>query len=494
MSRLSDQQVDLIARRVREQLAKGVATPAPAPTAPPIRSAPLAPAVVAHVSHPETPGVFNDLDSAIGAAAQAYAALDAMTLTMRDKIIASIRESMLANAEVLAREAQRETGMGRWEDKLTKNRVVAQKTPGTEAIIPEARSGDHGLMLMERAPFGVIGAITPSTNPTSTIICNTIGMLAAGNSVVFNVHPGAKRVSIRNVALLNQAIMQAGGPANLVTTLTEPTIATAQAMMKHPGIRLLVVTGGPGVVAAAMQSGKRAVCAGPGNPPVVVDESADIALAGREIVRGASFDNNVICVDEKETFVVASVADQLLAAMRQNGAVVLDAGQTKQIENVIFKERHGPRAEAVMNKDMIGKNASVILSAIGMNVGEDVRLAVIDVDSSHPLVWSEQLMPVMPVVRVPDVDTAIDLANTVEGTCRHTAVMYSRNIEKLSRMARVMNCSIFVKNGPAICGLGAGGEGHASFSIASPTGEGLTGPRSFSRERRCVLVDHFRII
>jgi len=458
------------------------------------RTATSRPAVAKPVSAPTTPGVFADLDAAVDAATQAFHALDAMSLAARDKIIASIRETLLANAEVLAREAQEETGLGRWQDKVIKNRLVAQKTPATEDLVPVAKTGDRGLMLMERAPFGVIGSITPCTNPTSTIICNTIGMVAAGNAVVFNVHPAAKNVSIHNVAIINEAVTRVGGPANLVTTLAEPTIESAQALMKHPGIRLLVVTGGPGVVEAAMQSGKRAICAGPGNPPVVVDETADIAQAARDIVRGASFDNNIICVDEKEVFVVASVADDLLAAMSQNGAVVLDAPQTKQIENAIFEERHGPRAAGVMNKDLLGKNAGVILAAIGMHVGDDVRLVVIDVSFSHPLVWTEQLMPVIPVVRVSNADEAIDAAVLAEAGRRHTAVMHSRNIDKLSRMARVMNCSIFVKNGPACAGLGEGGEGYSSFSIASPTGEGLTGPRSFSRERRCVLVDHFRIV
>jgi acyl-CoA reductase-like NAD-dependent aldehyde dehydrogenase len=487
MSRLTDERVDQIARRVLHQLASKSEPSATAPARLPAAGAGL-------LKAPAKPGVFDELDDAVGAAGQAFRALDAMSLAIRDQLIASIREVMLANAETLAREAQEETGLGRWEDKVVKNRLVATKTPGTEALVPQAATGDHGLMLMERAPFGVIAAITPSTNPTSTIICNTIGMVAAGNAVVFNVHPSAKRVSIHNVALINEAIMRAGGPPNLVTTLAEPTIESAQALMKHPGVRLLVVTGGPGVVKVAMQSGKRAVCAGPGNPPVVVDETADIDRAARDIVRGASFDNNVICIDEKETFVVDCVADNLLRAMTRHGAVLLSDSQAKQLENAVFETRHGPREAGVMKKDFIGKNASVILSAIGVNVGEDIRLAVIDVGLNDPLVWTEQLMPVMPVVRMANVDEAIDAAVLVEGGRRHTAVMHSRNIDKLSRMARVMNCSIFVKNGPACAGLGEGGEGYSSFSIASPTGEGLTGPRSFSRERRCVLVDHFRIV
>jgi acyl-CoA reductase-like NAD-dependent aldehyde dehydrogenase len=483
---MTDQQVDQIARRLMSRLAPGGATPTSAPTPGAAVSSAGAPAT--------SPGLFNDVDSAVKGATQAFQVLDGMTLAARERIIASIREAMLANAESLAREAHAETGLGRWEDKVIKNRLVTNKTPGVEFLAPDAKSGDHGLMLMERAPFGVIAALTPSTNPTSTIICNTIGMLAAGNAVVFGVHPSARRVSIRNVALLNEAITRAGGPPNLVCTLAQPTIEAAQALMKHPGVRLLVVTGGGAVVQAAMQSGKRAICAGTGNPPVVVDETADIERAARGIVRGASFDNNVICTDEKEAFVVESVANNLLAAMKQNGAVVLSEAQCRQMENVIFKERHGPWAPASINRDLIGKNAGVILGLIGVSAGDEVRLAVMDVPPSHPLIWTEQMMPVFPVARVASCDEAIDRAVAAERGHRHTAGMYSRNIDQLSRMARLANCSIFVKNGPLYAGLGEGGEGYTSFTISSPTGEGMTNPRSFARERRCVLVDHFRIV
>jgi len=439
-------------------------------------------------------GAFDDVDSAVAAAQQAFEQYESLSLALRGRVIAAIRRSMLENAEALARLAHEETGLGRWQDKLVKNRLVAGKTPGTEDLRPVAQSGDDGLTLMERAPFGVIAAITPSTNPTSTVICNTIGMLAAGNAVVFNVHPAAKRVSLRNIALLNQAVLDAGGPPNLVTCVAQPTIESAQRLMRHAGVRLLVVTGGPGVVKAALASGKRAICAGPGNPPAVVDETADIEKAARDIVRGAAFDNNVICTDEKECVVVNAVADKLLAAMAKSGAVVLDAQQTKQVENLIFAERRGPREASVVRRELIGRDAADILGRIGMRVGADTRLAVVDVGVHHPLVWTEQLMPVFPVTRVRNADEAIDLAVAAEGGRRHTASMHSRNIEKLSRMARLINCSIFVKNGPCYAGLGEGGEGYTSFSIASPTGEGMTGPRSFSRERRCVLVDHFRIV
>jgi aldehyde dehydrogenase len=318
-------------------------------------------------------------------------------------------------------------------------------------------------------------------------------MLAAGNSVVFNVHPFAKNCSMQNIALLNKAIMAAGGPPNVIAGVANPTIESAQELMKDPGVRLVVVTGGGEVVKAAMASGKRAICAGPGNPPVVVDETADIEKAARDIVLGGSTDNNIICTDEKEVLAVASIADALIASMGRQGAVVLPRERLAELEKVVFEEIRGPRERGRVNKSLIGKNASVILARMGMSVPDSVRLVVVEVGENHPLLWTEQMMPVMPVARVSDANRAIDLAVEVEGRNRHTAVMHSKNLDNLSRMAKECDCSIFVKNGRSQAGLGLDGEGFCSFTIASPTGEGMTGPRTFSRWRRCVLVGHFRI-
>jgi aldehyde dehydrogenase len=318
--------------------------------------------------------------------------------------------------------------------------------------------------------------------------------VAAGNAVVFNVHPSAKGVCSYQIQLLNRAITTAGGPANLLTACAEPTIESAQELMRHPQVRLLLVTGGPGVVREAMRSGKRAVCAGPGNPPVVVDETADIDKAGREIVYGAGFDNNVICTDEKEVFVVDAVADRLKAAMVANGAVEVPSYRLRQLERVIFAEMGPPRKPGVTNKQWVGKYAGNILAELGMPAGKEVRVALVEVPLEHPLVWTEQLMPVLPLVRVKSCDEAIDLAVQAEHGFGHTASMWSRNIDQLSRMAREIDCSIFVKNGPTLAGLGFHGEGFTSFSIASPTGEGLTSALTFTRIRRCTLVDHFRIV
>jgi aldehyde dehydrogenase len=439
-------------------------------------------------------GLFPDVDSAVAAARAAFKQLGRATLALRENLVTSIRTVMLRESDALARLAHEETGLGRYEDKIRKNLLVTRKTPGTEVLRPEALTGDHGLMLMELAPYGVIGAITPMTNPSSTLICNALGMVAAGNSVVFNVHPRAKRVGDQTVQLMNKAIVAAGGPANLITSVAMPSIESAQQLMRHPDVRLLVVTGGPGVVKEAMRSGKRAICAGPGNPPVVVDETADIEAAARGIVLGASFDNNIICVDEKEVFVVETVADELLSAMSKNHAHVLAKADIGRLERVIFEKMGEPGRPGVINKDLIGKNASVILSKLGIRASNETRLAVVDVPESHPLVWTEQMMPVLPLVRVTDAQAAIDCAVRAEQGNGHTAAMYSKHLDHLSTMAQRINCSIFVKNAPCYAGLGEGGEGHASFTIASPTGEGLTEPRSFSRQRRCVLVDHFRIV
>ncbi len=473
---LTDQEIETIARRIAADMARGSAL-----TPPPV------------VAQDAGLGIFATVTDAVNAATIAQKEFVALKLEHRARILEAMRQSMRENGTALAKAAFEETGLGRFEDKIVKNRLVTERTPGLEDLVPIATTGDNGLTLVEPAPFGVIGAITPVTNPTSTIICNSIGMLAAGNSVVFNVHPYAKNCCMQTIALLNKAIAAAGGPPNVITGIATPTVESAQELMKHPGVRLVVVTGGGEVVKVAMNSGKRAICAGPGNPPVVVDETADIDRAARDIILGASTDNNIICTDEKETIAVSSIADALIASMGQQGAIVLPRERLSELEKVVFTEMKGPRQKSWINKDLIGKNANVILAKMGMNVPDSVRLVVIEVEESHPLLWTEQMMPVMPVVRVSDANRAIDLAVEIEGGNRHTAVMHSKNLDNLSRMAKACNCSIFVKNGRSQAGLGLDGEGYCSFTIASPTGDGMTGPRSFSRWRRCVLVGHFRI-
>jgi len=474
---------------VRELVEKVLADMGPADVARPAGAADSQPARGA-----VGPGLFSDVDSAVAAARIAHQELMKLTLETRRAIVKSMRAVALANSELLAKKAVEETTFGRWEDKLLKHKLVAARTPGVEDLEAVAYSDDHGLTVVERAPYGVIGAIIPSTNPSSTVICNGLGMIAGGNAAVFCPHPGAKQVSNMAVSLMHEAIVAAGGPRNLLVALAEPSIPGAQAVMKHPDVKLLTVTGGPAVVKVAMNSGKRAIAAGPGNPPCVVDETADIEKAGKDIVDGGGFDCNIVCVCEKEVLVVASVADRLKQAMTRNGAYELDKTQTEAVTKLVIADPGGPGHEGATNKKFVGKTPRYIAKEIGLDVPESAKLLLCEVGREHPLVWTEQLTSVMPLVRLNNVDDAIELAVQCEHGFRHTATMHSRNIDKLSKMAKTMNCSIFIKNGPCYAGLGAGGAGFPSLTIASPTGEGVTRARSFTRERRCTLVDHFRIV
>lgn len=439
-------------------------------------------------------GIHPTIDAAVAAAREAFVAYRDMGLGSRKTIVEGMRAAMLREGERLAYMAAQETGIGRAEDKVVKNRLVTMKTPGPEDLEPHVVTGDAGMMITEYAPYGVIASITPTTNPTSTIINNSIAMVSAGNAVVFNVHPNASRVSVENVKLLNRAVVASGGPKDLITAIPNPSLESAREVMHHPDVRVLLVTGGPGVVKEALKTTKKAITAGPGNPPAVVDQTADVEAAGRDIVRGASFDNNVICTDEKTTIVIDSVADRLIQSMTASGAYRLKEHELKRLERVIFKEMGPPNKPGMINPEFIGKNAAVILAEIGIASDDDLRLLIADVPREHNLVWTEQMMPVMPVVRVQNVDDAIDLAVRSEHGFRHTASIHSTNVDTITRMARAMNCSIFVANGPNFSGLGEGGEGFTSFSIASPTGEGLSRPRHFSRARRVSVVGALRIV
>ncbi len=483
----SDEEIQAIIARVKGRVAATTGPGRPGPTLRAGDDLGAAEALLGDGIHPSIP-------AAVKAAGVAFGAYREMGLDSRRVIIEAMRAAMLREGERLAYMAHAETGLGRAEDKVMKNLLVTTMTPGTDDLEPQAVTGDKGMTVTEYAPYGVIGSITPTTNPTSTIINNSIAMLAAGNAVTFNVHPSAKQVSVENIKLLNRAIIGAGGPPDLVTAVPNPSLDSAKELMSHPDVRVLLVTGGPAVVGEAMRTPKKAITAGPGNPPAVVDHTADIEQAASDIVRGASFDNNIICVDEKTTIVVDTVADALVRSMVSAGAYRLKEHELHRLERVIFEQMGAPNKRGAMNPAWIGRNAADLLGEIGVSVDGDVRLLLAEVSSEHSLVWTEQMMPVMPVVRVRDVDAAIDLAVRSEHGFRHTASIHSTNVDTITRMARAMNCSILVANGPNYSGLGHGGEGFTSFSIASPTGEGLTRPRTFSRIRRVAVVGALRIV
>lgn len=442
-------------------------------------------------------GVYADMNDAIDAATQGYKAVRSMTIEERERIITEIRKLCREEAPIMAKLGVAETKMGRVDHKTAKHVLVADKTPGTSDVVSQVKTGDYGLTLTEMAPFGVVGSITPSTNPSETVICNSIGMIAAGNGVVFNPHPNAIATSNYAVDLVNRACFIAGGPKVLVASVVKPTLDTAQIMYKHPAIRLLVCTGGPGVVKSVLSSGKKAIGAGAGNPPVIVDDTADVRKAGKDIIDGCTFDNNLPCIAEKEVFALNSIADELIDSMIANGAYKISSEQALALSKIVLTEVKNPNTGIVkktVSRDCVGRDAKVLLSKIGVNVGDEVRCIICETEFEHDFVQHELMMPILPIVRVNDIDQAIDLAVKAEHGNRHTAHMHSKNIDNLTRFARAVETTIFVKNAPSYAGIGFGGEGHTTFTIAGPTGEGLTSAKSFTRYRRCVMSDNFRII
>lgn len=441
-------------------------------------------------------GIFEDMNDAIAAADAGYRAVRSMSVEQRETIITEIRRLTREEAPIMAELGVAETGMGRVDHKRLKHILVADKTPGTEDIVSHAKTGDNGLTLIEMAPFGVVGAITPSTNPSETVICNSIGMIAAGNGVVFNPHPHAIATSNYAVDLVNRACKAAGGPDVLVCSMKKPTMESAAVMQSHPLIRLLVCTGGPGVVRAVLSSGKKAIGAGAGNPPVIVDDTADIVKAGKDIIDGCTFDNNLPCIAEKEVFAFRNIADELISVMLRNGAYKITLEQADQLADIVLDKKtdKNGNVKRVVNRDCVGRDAAVLLKKIGVSVGKDIRCIICETDANHLFVQTELMMPILPIVRVDTIDEAIDLAVKAEHGCRHTAHMHSKNIDHLSRFAKAVETTIFVKNAPSYAGIGFGGEGHTTFTIAGPTGEGITSARSFTRQRRCVMADSFRII
>lgn len=440
-------------------------------------------------------GVFQDANEAAVAAGEAFVQLQKGGMEARRKIIDIVKRMAEANAVEWGRIELEESKIGRLDHKIEKLQII-KRVPGVEWIRPDALSGDHGITLEEYTPFGVVGAVTPSTHSIPTLSGNIVNIVAAGNAVVFNAHPSAARCAAMAVRAYNEAIYRETGIENIATIIETPTFDTFKAMCASDAVRLLLVTGGPGVVKAAMQTGKRAICAGPGNPPVLVDGTSCLKRAAESVVKGAGYDNNLLCIGEKEVFVVGDTFGKYMDALEKAGAVRLNASQLAALTQAAFtfKPGHGGGcAEPVVNKDLIGKDVSVLAKHAGVNVPANTPVLFAETDADHAFVKEEQMMPFIPVVRVRDVEEGIARSKEAEHGYRHTAIIHSHDVENITAMARAMDTTIFVKNGPSTAGLGLGGEGYLSFSIATPTGEGVTNPRTFTRVRRCVMVDNLRI-
>ncbi|HET7624680.1 MAG TPA: aldehyde dehydrogenase family protein [Verrucomicrobiae bacterium] len=440
-------------------------------------------------------GVFSDANDACAAAHEGYLQLREKGVAARAKVVEIVKTMAEANAVEWGRIEFEETKIGRLDHKIEKLKII-KLVPGVEWLRPDARSGDHGITLEEYTPFGVVAAITPSTHSIPTLSGNIVNIVAAGNGVVFNAHPGAAKCAALAVREYNRAIERETGIQNLITIVETPTLDSFKAICSHDAVRLLCVTGGPAVVKAAMQTGKRAICAGPGNPPVLVDDTCCPTRAAKAIISGASFDNNLLCIGEKEVFVLDSVAEKLMQRMTENGAVKLNSTQLDRLTKAAFTFKEGQGGgcgHASVNKEFIGKDPSVLARAAGVEIRSDTQLLFAETDANHPFVEEEQMMPMLPIVRVKNVEEGIERSLEAEHNYKHTAIIHSHDVENITAMARALDTSLFVKNGPSMSGLGLGGEGYLSFSVATPTGEGITNPKTFTRVRRCVMVDNLRI-
>ncbi len=440
-------------------------------------------------------GVFTCVDKAADAAQHAHLKLKKLGVQARSKVIEIVKTLAVSNAEPWGRFEMEETKIGRVDHKIAKL-LITKNVPGVEWLRPDAMSGDGGIMMEEYAPFGVVGAILPVTHSVPTLTGNVINMVAAGNAIVFNPHPGGARSAAMAVRAYNEAIKRELGIENLITTIEQPTLESFDLICRNPQISLLAITGGPAVVSAAMKSGKRAICAGPGNPVVVVDETADLAKAARHIIEGAAFDNNLLCIGEKAVFVVGSVFNRFCEELRKAGAARLDSRQLEKLTAAAFtyKETDGGCSHPVVNRDLVGADPTKLAAHAGTTVPDGTQLLFAETDADHAYVQEEQMMPMLPIVSCPDFETSVREAKRAEHNYRHSAIIHTKDVDHMTHMAKEMDTTIFVKNGPSVAGLGLGGEGYLSYSIATTTGEGITTPKTFTRIRRCVLVENLRII
>ena len=333
----------------------------------------------------------------------------------------------------------------------------------------------------------MIGSVTPSTNPSITVLGNGSCGMIAGNAMVFNGHPSAKECTAWAVDIFNEAVVEVGGPDNLVCTVAEPTKEELNVMMSSPDVKLLVGTGGPGMVSTLMHSGKRVIAAGAGNPPAIVDESADIPRAAKVLYDAIGYENDIMCITEKELFVVDSVFDSFIEELNKCGAYQMNDIEAAKVAGVCLKKLSD--TEYASNTECVGKCACEILKKAGIEIEGDPSMAFFIAENDNPMVYTEQLMPIIPVVRCKDFEEAVKRAVQAEGGRKHSAAIWSNNIYHVTEFGRLIDTSAYVQNGSTCAAFGDGGTGRDSATIATPTGEGITNPMSFTRVRRFTMAD-----
>jgi propionaldehyde dehydrogenase len=434
-------------------------------------------------------GVFDDINEAIDAAYEAQKVLIRKHTTKdRDAFIAKIKEKFLAIIDEETIKEFNETGYGRLDQKLIKNRESIATNPDTSSLTTRVFSSSDGLTVEYCAPYGLVGALTPVTNGIATVANNAMTMIAAGNSIVFNCHPAAKLAGAMAVSLVNESVIELGGPPNLATMVRNPDTKTLDVIMQSPKVKLLIGTGSEVMVKLLMSSNKKVIAAGPGNPPTIIDETADVERAAAMLYENVPFENNMLCVLEKEAFVVDEVFDRFISEMVRLGSRLLTGEEVEKLvpASLVQNAEGGWGA----NKAMVGKDANVVLKNAGVEPSPgDLRLAICIVDHKHPFVEAEQMMPIFPIVRCKDFEQAMEWAVEAEHGFRHTAAIWTRDLDRATEFGRRIDCTALAHNGPTVATAGVGGSGDGSATIATSTGEGFTNPASFTRIRRFAMAN-----
>ncbi len=397
---------------------------------------------------------FDELDATVKKAKEAqliYATFD------QEKVDAIFRAAALAASAQripLAIDAVEETGMGIVEDKVIKNQFASEyiynkyKSMRTAGVVERDAAGGYTKIA---EPIGVIAGVVPTTNPTSTAIFKALIALKTRNAIVFSPHPRAKGCTVKAAKLVHDAAVAAGAPEGIIGWLAEPTVEASNRLMKHPDVKLILATGGPGMVKAAYSSGKPALGVGAGNTPAVIDESADLDMAVSSIILSKTFDNGVICASEQSVVAVEAVYESVRAKFAEAGCLVLSAAQKAKLASVLVKDGR-------ISADIVGQGAAKIAAMAGIDapVGVKVLIAEIEaVGAGEPYSW-EKLSPVLALYRVPDFAAAVDKAAALIDFAGlgHTAVLYTdpANQDRVEEYARRAHAGRVLVNMPTSFG------------------------------------------
>ncbi len=374
-----------------------------------------------------------------------------------DFLVKSMASAGVRNAKRLAKMACEETGFGIEEDKIVKNVFASDgvyqyikdmKTIGELDYDKEKKVKSYAV------PVGVIAALIPSTNPTSTVLYKAQIAVKAGNAIVFSPHPNARNCILETVKVIRQSIAEAGGDENLVSCITTPTIQATSNLMSHADVALILATGGSAMVRAAYSSGTPAIGVGPGNGPAYIEKTADLPCAVKRIMDSKTFDNGTICASEQSVICDDDREEAVQEEMERQGAYFLSDEQYKQLGSFIL------RANGTMNPEIVGKNAKVIAKLAGIQVPEGTRVLVAREDGigkGHPY-SNEKLCPILAFYTAPSYREICELTEEIlhyEGA-GHTFSIHTKDESIIEYFAkRVPASRIVVNAASALGGIGA---------------------------------------